>query len=65
VTSRRIAWGGESPGEDKAQEGIGWWRDLKTLASGTDFQGEQSREVGQRHWPHLLGVVGLVRRRTR
>jgi len=47
-----------SPGEGKDQEGIGWWRELKRLAAGTDSQGEKSREVGQRHQPHLLGVVG-------
>jgi hypothetical protein len=33
-------------------------RILNRYADGTDSQGEQGREAGQRHLPHLLGMVG-------
>jgi len=56
--SRPIAWEGETLEEDEAQEGNGLVLVLIPSASGTDSQGEQSREVGQRQSPHLLGVQG-------
>lgn len=56
--SRPIAWEGEALGEDEAQEGHGLQLVLIPPAVGTDSQGEQSREVGQRQSPHLLGVQG-------
>jgi len=56
--SRRIALGGENLGEEKAQEGHGPRQVLIPPAWETDSQGEQSREVGQRHLPHLLEVKG-------
>jgi len=58
VMSRHIASGGEILGEEEAQEGSGPWQVLNPPAWETDSQGEQSREVGQRHPPHLLEVQG-------
>jgi hypothetical protein len=58
VMSRRIALEGEHLGEGKAQEGHGPEQVLIPPAWETDSQGEQSREVGQRHSPHLLEVTG-------
>jgi hypothetical protein len=49
--------GGENLEEGKAQEGLGRRAMLTPLLDGTDSQGEQSREVGQRHLHHLLGVA--------
>jgi len=49
--------GGEDPGEDKTQEGLGRASALTTSVRGTDFQGEQGREVGQRHRRHFLEVT--------
>lgn len=43
---------GEDPGEGKTQEGLDSGRVLTTRARSTDSQGEQSREVGQRHLLH-------------
>jgi len=57
VTSRLIVTGGEDPGEDKTQEGLDRGRGLTASACGTDSQGEQSREAGQRHLPCLLGMT--------
>jgi len=56
--SRRIALEGEHLGEGKAQEGHGPRQVLIPPVWETDSQGEQSREVGQRHSPHLLEVTG-------
>jgi hypothetical protein len=44
--------GGEDPGEEKTQEGLDSRRALTTPARSTDSQGEQRREVGQRHLLH-------------
>jgi len=51
--SRAHCPGGEDLGEDKTHEGLGREQALTTPVRGTDFQGEQSREVGQRHWRRL------------
>jgi len=44
--------GGENPEEGKTQEGLDSRRTLTPLAASTDSQGEQDREVGQRHRFH-------------